>query len=158
MGLADLRALENLTYAHIHPRKVLHGDLLAHRLHRIGIAVDHLLFLRLRGLLRLRLLFFFVLLFRVGHGRGEVQKVHVALRIDGVQEQIQPGSLLLVDQKLVYILEELSLNLLQFLCILQVSDHLLRNGIQLLIQAFQIIASLRQESMQQGDFFFLFFI
>ena len=84
--------------------------------------------------------------------------MHVALRIDGVQEQIQPGSLLLVDQKLVYILEELSLNLLQFLCILQVSDHLLRNGIQLLIQAFQIIASLRQESMQQGDFFFLFFI
>ena len=86
-----------------------------------------------------------------GHGGGEVQQLQVALGLDGVQEQVQTGTALLVDQQLVNSLEELTLCSLQLLASLLQTTGLDGDGIDGSVQLVQGIAALGQVGMEISD-------
>ena len=123
MALADLLALNDLADPEIHGEEMVDVDLGLHRRHGIGIAVY---------LGRCHLFHHFLhhrRLFLGSLGGGEVQELQIPLLLNGIEEEIEPRSLGLIDQELVNVLEEDALGALELLGALLQAAHLGGNGI-----------------------------
>ena len=81
--------------------------------------------------------------------------MHESFSVDSIEEQIESRTSLLADEKLVHVLEELSLDLLQIFYI--VSEDFLRDVIQLSVQGIEIVLTCSDVIVQQCDFFLFFF-
>ena len=152
--LSDLLTLYDLTYAEVELCEVVHLDLFfLDRLDGIGLAVG--LFLNY-GVSR-SLCLGVESLFLVGLGVGEVEKIDESFLFDRIEEEIETGALLLIDEKLIYGLEEFTLDSLELLLIGYLGVYFLGNGVELSVEVVKRVASVCDIIVERGDRL-LFFI
>ena len=155
VGLADLLCLDDLADTQVDLCKFIEIDFVLDRRNFIGQIVRTAVVDSGGFFDNFRTLCFF---FR--HRIGEVQQPDILFGVDREQEQVQTRTLFLVDEQLVYILEERTLDALQLLVgsgLARIGENCLRDCVKLGVQTVQIVAALGNQRVQTGNLF-LFFI
>ena len=153
--LSDLLALYYLTYAEVELCKVVHLDLFfLDRLDGIGLAVG--LFLNYG--VSSGLGFGVKSLFLVGLGVGEVEQTDESFLFDSVEEEVETGALLLIDEKLIYGLEEFTLDSLELLLIGYLGVYFLGNGVELSVEVVKRVVSVCNIIVERGDRLLFLFV
>ena len=109
-GFADFLRLDNSAHAKVNLRESVNVDFRLDIRHRVGIAIH--LGGRFFDFLHRRLV---QRGFLLGLGIREIQQLHIAFGVDGIEEEIQARTLFTIDKQLVDALEERALKLFEFL-------------------------------------------